>query len=86
MLQSHAGVLHLLPALPGGWPTGSVRGLRARGGYEISMAWKEGALTSAVIRAEQGGTPTVSYGNLWRILALQPGESVTLGPDLQVLP
>lgn len=86
MLQSHAGVLHLLPALPGRWPTGSVRGLRARGGYEISMAWKEGALTSAVIRAEQGGTPTVSYGNLWRILALQPGESVTLGPDLQVLP
>ena len=61
LLQSHSGVLHLLPALPSKWPTGSVRGLRARGGFTVSIFWQNGGLSSATVKADREADLTVQY-------------------------
>lgn len=61
LLQSHTGVIELLPALPRAWDTGSVRGLRARGGFTVDIEWHGGALTSAAITADHDGPCSVVH-------------------------
>ncbi|WP_319501891.1 glycoside hydrolase N-terminal domain-containing protein [uncultured Draconibacterium sp.] len=75
LLQSHDGAIHLIPALPDVWKSGSVTGLRARGGFELeSMEWKDGELVKAVIKSNLGGNCRIrSYSEL----TLEDGEVIT---------
>ncbi|MEV0006470.1 cellulose-binding domain-containing protein [Micromonospora sp. NPDC050980] len=56
LLHSHAGELHVLPALPSAWPTGQVTGLRGRGGYTVGLSWSDGQPDEVAVRADRDGT------------------------------
>lgn len=83
LLQSHAGEIHLLPALPAAWPTGSVRGLRARGGFEVDIVWSEGRLVQAAIRSPQGGPCKLRYGARLAEIVIERGETCRLDGELR---
>jgi len=83
LLQSQTGEIELLPALPGAWPGGSVKGLRARGGFEIEMAWDGGKLTSVKIKSVGGRTASVRYGDRTTEIKLKSGGTVQLNSGLQ---
>jgi len=76
LLQSHRGELVLLPALPKAWSRGHVRGLRARGGFQVSIWWEDRALTRALIRATRPATCCVRAHPRW--VAVVDGEPVAV--------
>jgi alpha-L-fucosidase 2 len=76
LLQSHLDKIQLLPALPKAWPNGRVKGLRARGGYEVDIEWNDGRLTKATIKSLLGNSGEVCCGNAARKIRLKPGGSL----------
>ncbi|MDB5243515.1 MAG: glycosyl hydrolase, partial [Spirosoma sp.] len=83
LLQSQNGEIELLPALPKAWPTGSVTGLRARGGATVDIAWANGMLVSATIHSAATGTAKVRYGQTTTELKVVPDKNIILNAQLK---
>jgi alpha-L-fucosidase 2 len=81
--NSELRILDLLPALPKTWPTGSVTGLCARGGFEVDLAWDKGALTRVVIRSKLGNPCLVRCNGHEIGLKTEPGRQYVLNGELQ---
>ncbi|MHC4461284.1 MAG: glycoside hydrolase family 95 protein [Planctomycetota bacterium] len=85
LLQSHADEVHLLPALPEAWSEGAVKGLCARGGFEVDIVWKDGKLIRADIHAKLGGICKVRYGNKVIKIKTEAGKSYSLNGRLKLM-
>ena len=87
LVQCDAGEIRLLPALPAAWPAGHVTGLRSRGGFEIDLAWRNGAVERVAVRSTLGGPLRLRRGGTERTLprTLRGGEIVFAGDDLRVV-
>ncbi len=83
LLQSHAGEIELLPALPKEWPQGQVNGLRARGAFEVGIEWAGGKLKQASIRSDKGGPATVRIGGRTAEFSTRPGDVLVLDEQLK---
>lgn len=81
LLQSHTGMLHLLPALPSAWASGSVRGLMARGHFEVTIDWHGHLLYKVTITAHSGGPCTLRYNGHTLMFKTRKGKTYTLTFD-----
>jgi len=79
LLQSQTGEIEILPALPSAWKSGSVKGLRARGGYLIDITWNKNKMKDIRIQAKQSGECTLSYMGKSLSVPIDAGEAVILG-------
>lgn len=86
LLQSHAGEIHLLPALPEAWQNGNVHGLVARGGFVIDQEWEDGQLKQLKLRSKLGNDCKIRYGDNVITLATEQGKAYTFNGELKPLP
>jgi alpha-L-fucosidase 2 len=86
LLQSHAGEVELLPALPSAWKKGYIHGLMARGGFEVGIDWENGKLKKAEITSKLGNPLKLSYaGKVIQITNTEKGKTYLFGEDIKRL-
>jgi len=86
LLQSHAGEVELLPALPSAWKKGYIHGLMARGGFEVDIDWENGKLKQAKITSKLGNPLKLSYaGKVIEIANTEKGKAYLFGEDVKRL-
>ncbi|MGM0883780.1 MAG: glycoside hydrolase family 95 protein [Bacillota bacterium] len=85
IIQSHRDEIHLLPAIPECWDTGSFSGMRARGGVEIDCSWKEGAVISVKVKAAKDQTIKLRAKDIVRELQVTVGNTYHLDGKLNLL-
>ncbi|GAA4801933.1 glycoside hydrolase family 95 protein [Olivibacter ginsenosidimutans] len=78
LMQSHTGTIELLPALPKAWRSGTIKGLRARGGFTIALDWENGVLKRVDITADQAGKKTLVYRGKSKTITCKAGETYRL--------
>ena len=78
LVQSHVGLVHLMPALPAAWPNGTVTGLKAQGNFTVDISWANSQLISATIRSGSGGELHVYHNGVKRTFQTTPGGTYTV--------
>jgi alpha-L-fucosidase 2 len=82
LLQSHNGIIHILPALPKAWPEGFVKGLKARGNFEVDIYWTDGKLSQVSIKSLSGGKAKIRYIDDIKEILTEKGEIYQLSGSL----
>ena len=75
LMQCDGETMHLLPALPKEWPAGEIKGIKARGNYEINLVWNNGKVSKASITCKNAGNLTVKYNGKQKALNFKAGET-----------
>lgn len=78
IMQSSENEIRLLPALPDAWKNGSISGICARGGFEVSMVWKNGVLQNVTVYSKTGGSTILISGEKQKPISLKKGRSIEL--------
>ena len=84
LLQSHTGAIHLLPALPEKWPEGSVKGIKARGNFELDIRWQNGQLDDVILTSNKGGKCQLKYQDKTISLDTEAGSTYELNGNLEL--
>lgn len=83
LLQSHAGFVHVLPALPSAWPDGNVKGLKARGNAEVSVEWQSGKLVRLTLKPQSTSKIHIVYGDYDVEVNAEKGRTYVFGAALE---
>ena len=83
LLQSHADEIAVLPALPKEWKNGKVKGLKARGGFEVSIEWKDNKLVEVIVFSKNKNSTKIRYGQLVNTIVFENSKRIVLNSSLQ---